>query len=30
MKDLQEALPKLKFRRAAPGETPFAAFEEKK
>src|SRR5262249_771413 len=30
LKDLGEALPKLKLRRASPGETPFAAFEEKK
>ncbi len=30
LKDLQAALPKLKLRRASPGETPFAAFAEKK
>ena len=30
LKDLQTALPKLKLRRASPGETPFAAFAEKK
>jgi hypothetical protein len=30
LKDLQAALPKLRLRRAAPGETPFAAFAEKK
>ena len=30
LKDLQKALPKLKLRRASPGETPFAALEEKK
>jgi hypothetical protein len=30
LKDLQAALPKLKLRRANPGETPFAAFAEKK
>jgi hypothetical protein len=30
LKDLQTALPKLKFRRANPGEAPFAALEEKK
>jgi hypothetical protein len=30
LKDLQKALPKLKLRRASPGETPFAAFAEKK
>jgi hypothetical protein len=30
LKELQSALPKLKLRRASPGETPFAAFAEKK
>jgi hypothetical protein len=30
LKDLQTALPKLRYRRAAPGETPFAGFEPKK
>jgi hypothetical protein len=30
LKDLQTTLPKLKFRRAAPGEKPFEAFAEKK
>jgi hypothetical protein len=30
LKDLQTALPKLKLRRASPGETPFAAFADKK
>jgi hypothetical protein len=30
LKDLQTALPRLRLRRAAPGETPFAAFADKK
>lgn len=30
LKDLQTALPKLRVRRAAPGETPFAGFSDKK
>ena len=30
LKELQSAIPKLKIRRASPGETPFAGFAEKK